>query len=701
MAIKILITLEGSEQVKSAIDELINKGQELGTSLANVGKEGKSPFQEFQVNLDNVRPSLDGAREATNRFREAVHVLHPILRAAGLATGEFSGFARAASAGIAGLGVAIIGGVVVALATLEEQTKKTQAVLTNLFGSSEIGKKAFDDLEQSAKRLGITTEELTPAFESATTALNRFKANNQKFKFVALRPEDLPVGSVKQTAAALESLFKIIRASGQDSTEAAKTAKAFFDALKEGGTLTKDILNTLPDEAIRQLGLAFGRGATDVEKLRTELGLSQPPITRVIELLAKFGPSAQQAFDTKAVKSFRDEFNTLLHDLGQDFQELVGVSFSDFIIKELRQFRTDLLNFINDIKAAIAFIKSAASPQAGTAIREAALAERKKLEAVPPFKLSDLFGVPDAEKGIAELGDKTKEAASSGATAWDQVARSIANSAEIAIKAGDEMLTRWQQLQKTTTQTFKFVSAPALGTSPFAPVPATTPEAHATQVQNLVAPFQEADDQVRVIWIDLIEFINTSFDDLDLSGITQKLVQPFQDAFNQIQGIIEQMVQLIDRLIQKTAELNANFAGFGGQPFGAPFASGGLVRGPGTATSDSILARLSDREFVVNAKAVAFYGADLLHALNSLRLPRNFFEGFNMGGLVQTMARSIPRFADGGQVVTDSSKNRTFTLVLGGRQFGLSGSKTTIDDLEREASLRSLAIIGPAPSFVR
>lgn len=47
-------------------------------------------------------------------------------------------------------------------------------------------------------------------------------------------------------------------------------------------------------------------------------------------------------------------------------------------------------------------------------------------------------------------------------------------------------------------------------------------------------------------------------------------------------------------------------------------AAGGYIRGPGTTTSDSIPAMLSDREFVVRAKAVDHYGPELLHRINTL-----------------------------------------------------------------------------------
>jgi hypothetical protein len=67
------------------------------------------------------------------------------------------------------------------------------------------------------------------------------------------------------------------------------------------------------------------------------------------------------------------------------------------------------------------------------------------------------------------------------------------------------------------------------------------------------------------------------------------------------------------------------------------FATGGYIRGSGTGTSDSIPARLSNGEFVLNAASVRRLGIGYLDALNN----------FAAGGLV-----SAPpiRFADGGLV---------------------------------------------------
>ncbi|WP_417312257.1 tape measure protein [Ectopseudomonas khazarica] len=71
------------------------------------------------------------------------------------------------------------------------------------------------------------------------------------------------------------------------------------------------------------------------------------------------------------------------------------------------------------------------------------------------------------------------------------------------------------------------------------------------------------------------------------------------------------------------------------------FATGGILRGPGTGTSDSILARLSNGEGVINARAVQYYGADLIHQLNNLRTPR-----FATGGVMGNVpVPSIPSLA--------------------------------------------------------
>lgn len=70
-------------------------------------------------------------------------------------------------------------------------------------------------------------------------------------------------------------------------------------------------------------------------------------------------------------------------------------------------------------------------------------------------------------------------------------------------------------------------------------------------------------------------------------------------------------------------------------------ASGGLIVGPGTGTSDSIPARLSNGEFVVKNAAVRRYGVNFMRAVNNMQL-----RGFADGGLVSPLQRpSSPTYS--------------------------------------------------------
>jgi hypothetical protein len=61
-----------------------------------------------------------------------------------------------------------------------------------------------------------------------------------------------------------------------------------------------------------------------------------------------------------------------------------------------------------------------------------------------------------------------------------------------------------------------------------------------------------------------------------------------------------------------------------------PVAAGGMIRGPGTETSDSIPAILSDGEYVVRAQSVRGIGIDRLNYMNQTgRMP-----AFQEGGFV-------------------------------------------------------------------
>jgi tape measure domain-containing protein len=90
-------------------------------------------------------------------------------------------------------------------------------------------------------------------------------------------------------------------------------------------------------------------------------------------------------------------------------------------------------------------------------------------------------------------------------------------------------------------------------------------------------------------------------------------------------------------------------------------ATGGLISGPGTGTSDSIMAMLSNGEFIVNAKSSKKYGA-LLSAINSDGLPK-----FADGGIAGSM-QGLPSInrSDIGRSMDDERKQQVFNLNITG-----------------------------------
>lgn len=91
--------------------------------------------------------------------------------------------------------------------------------------------------------------------------------------------------------------------------------------------------------------------------------------------------------------------------------------------------------------------------------------------------------------------------------------------------------------------------------------------------------------------------------------------------------------------LQAVSGITGLFGGAAGASVMA--ATGGYIRGPGTGTSDSIPARLSNGEFVVREAMVRKYGVGFMHAINRGRLA-----GFADGGLVSSPA--MPQYREPG-----------------------------------------------------
>ncbi|WP_167478499.1 phage tail tape measure protein [Nocardia arthritidis] len=115
-------------------------------------------------------------------------------------------------------------------------------------------------------------------------------------------------------------------------------------------------------------------------------------------------------------------------------------------------------------------------------------------------------------------------------------------------------------------------------------------------------------------------------------GLCDKVINAVNtilDYWNKIKDIVGTVVDTVGKIPGIGTAVN----------FLTGHATGGYISGPGSGTSDSILARLSDGEFVVNAKATTEH-LPLLQAINSGALP-----AYAQGGLVT--ADQLVEFAKG------------------------------------------------------
>lgn len=154
--------------------------------------------------------------------------------------------------------------------------------------------------------------------------------------------------------------------------------------------------------------------------------------------------------------------------------------------------------------------------------------------------------------------------------------------------------------------------------------------------------------------------------------------------------------------VKKAAKALLELIGLGGDKGAAATAKGmrrgGLIRGPGSGTSDSVPIWGSAGEWMMRARAVQYYGRGFMAAVNSLRFPRSPFDQ-----LSDALVLATPRagFAAGGEI-TRSSGGEGRPVILqfpDGRSFALSAASETADQLGRYAVSRRLSAAGRKPSY--
>lgn len=242
----------------------------------------------------------------------------------------------------------------------------------------------------------------------------------------------------------------------------------------------------------------------------------------------------------------------------------------------------------------------------------------------------------------------------------------------------------------------------------------------AQQAAGDVAGAERIAEALAQPFVDAKGMIATVFDDINAiaaSGLGNVL-STIQSAGASIRAEISSILAALQQAAQAAASLRAQANG-GSSDSGSDFsfsidghADGGFIRGRGGPRTDSILARLSNGEYVINAAAVRKIGLPILHAINSMRDP--FRHGFASGGLVDfsgvlpnlASLLSVPSYLRafptgfGIDTVQPVISGRAINLNLpGGQSFQMIADNNVAEKLASYLRGRSFASLGASPSW--
>jgi hypothetical protein len=197
----------------------------------------------------------------------------------------------------------------------------------------------------------------------------------------------------------------------------------------------------------------------------------------------------------------------------------------------------------------------------------------------------------------------------------------------------------------------------------------------------LVQPFINAQGRIREITGSFQSLVHTGFNAVGAAVAV---------AGAAIQRQIAAIISALQRAVAEAARLRAQAS----SSSGSKYASGGYVRGAGSATSDSIPAWLSNGEFIIRAAAVKRYGVDFLRAINGLSagpVLKGGFPGFALGGPVSVVppALNSPGAASG----------RPIVLTLGEQSFQMVADNDVAEKLVRYSARRRVNSAGRKPSW--
>lgn len=642
------LALEGEDEVKR--------------KLQDVGKAGRSAFEGIEKDLGNaagnrekaLREAAGGVRSALSQISEAGSIAGGLgalgATGGGGLIGRLFGSAGPAAA------LTALSGLALRLAKVSDESERSESRLRSLGG----GKKALDDLNASAKKLGVDPSTLQADFEGLLAARQKQIASqtnvirNPHVPVAEGEAENLPRvfqgGKLAFGAATNDELLAAQRALVAGAKVDQKSPEAARGAISQLLRGLGDPEQGLTAASVRSLAEAspnagnllaravgkhggLGRGFANAEELAVDID-RQGPISggKVIGSLVKEEPAAVEA--AQAARGVTDAFEGVTaaaSRLENQLANVVGKPVSEGLTKAIDHISDNLDRELNprDFEPG--------GPKFIGPVNPAERAEFNKPDLIDLGKTlltgqsDERFAGSNAIKATKFLRDGPAFLQQTPGEAIDAIGGAIrANPIIDFLGKAIANPGGLQEKGRPSDQQQQPPEQPAPGQQSAI----ESPQQFAGLAASLQTTLQGVLESVAAKAYQLNP-TDTKVQTPSTGGIRGEAGDAAATAVAEIQGAGLEVARALSDIagsIRASKHVEPVTAAGGGA---IRLDDGGGISGPGTATSDSIPAMLSDGEYVIRAHAAKKAGLGFLNWLNA--------GNFAQGGPIR-----IPRFAQGG-----------------------------------------------------
>lgn len=714
------IALEGGKEIKDELKGLGEAGERAFEQIADAAGSLDGVGANFGRAMANLRDELGKVGTAAGKVRGS-------LRDLGGALGTVAGRTAAAGAALVGAAAGVVAFTRAGTELADAQVKAAQAAGVPI--------EAFGRLSFAAEQSGVSSEQLGSALNILNRTLGEVSEGNdtaiEKFRRLGVRVKGAN-GQLRPTEDILQDISDALSA----LPDGAEKSAIAIDLFGRSGSALIPLLNggsqglkTLGAEATA-LGIVFTREqATVAEAMNDALSaLNQARVGVQSQLALVFAPAITEGSkalteaiiqNRAALVSLAEQGLAFVLPLLQDFvNALIG---NDEAVRSqwVLQARDNIIAFGDAAQAVfLGVVVPAYEALVGAAqlaadainsITGGEITAQEILITLAVAKIIGAFGLIGPAVGLVVNFFKllyVTFAAMPAAAAVVATGFAVIKAAALALLAPAGALAAligWPALLAIA-----FAAAAGLIVGYFRDeIEAAGQKAYdflvglfsatgtwlsdgiASQIADIEDLWARIKDATSTLWADLKSGFESTWASIETT--TKRFVDRISAEIRRLRDALRD-TERVSRMTERQKQFDG-------------MASGGYVSGPGTGTSDSILARLSNGEFVIRAAAVRHYGPQLLAALNSMRLPKGRLPGFNMGGLVQGLtagvSSALPRYASGGLVAVPAGGGRPITLNIDGQTIsGLTASPAAVEQIERFATSRLVRSTGRRPGWM-